>query len=267
MSDIQATPADDTPQAAATVTAAPADAGNTSASAASTGATSTTDSASPVSGSTSEAATTEAAAPTEAAPVADAAPAPVVTPAAPVAPAVSDGDMANAAAQLEMLANLYTGISFAKRALEQVGSLGSAISTRQGVLADINGQIATAQAQLDALQGDVARNTEGANTIVSAAVTSATKTQADADAYAQGLKQNAINDSAILRAAAVAECDQMRATADAYVTQAKADVGVANSDLANLQARITVAQGEFSDLETKVAVGRANLRALLGDSQ
>lgn len=273
MSDIQASPAEQPADVA--VAAAPADQGNVPASDALDTATSTTASASPASDSTSEPAATETpAAPdaTPAAPAADPTPAAPAAPAAPVAvasvpptPAISDAQMASAAAVLETLANLYTGMNFAMSALRQIGSMGTAIGTRQQQLDELTAQLTQTQLQLTAVQGDVAAHTEGANAIVANAVTYANKLRQDADSYVAAVRAQATKDAAFLREGAVAECDAMRAAADTHVSTAHASVAQANTDVGAIHALKQVLQGELSDLETKVAVGRASLRQLLGE--
>jgi hypothetical protein len=276
MSDIQATPAEQPPEAAAVaVTAAPADQGNVPASDASATATSTTDSASPVSASTSEPAATSDApsapdptpvdVPTPVEPEAPAAPA--VPASTPPAPAISDAQMASAASVLETLAAMYSGMTFAMSALRQIGSMGTAILARQQTLDELSAQLAQTQVQLTAVQGDVTAHTEGANSIVANAVTYANKLRQDADSYVAMVRAQAVKDAAVLREGAVAECDAMRAAADTHVSTAHADVAQAHTDVGAIHALKTVLQGELSDLETKVAVGRASLRHLLGEAK
>lgn len=297
MSDLQATPADQPQEAPAdlAVTAAPADQGNASASAASDPATSSTDSASPASASTSEpAATTDTptapdvagpgvaapsaatdaiatalppADPTPADPTPAAPTAPAVVASIPPTPAVSDAQLASAAAVLETLANLYSGMNFAMSALRQIGSMGNAIATRQQQLDELTAQLTQTQLQLTAVQGDVAAHTQGANDIVSNAVVYANKLRQEADAYVAGVRAQATKDSAILREGAVAECDAMRAAADTHVSTAHSNVAQAHVEVGSIQALKQVLQGELSDLETKVAVGRASLRQLLGEAK
>lgn len=288
MSDIQASPADQPADVAVVatdvaVTATPADQGNVPASDALDTATSTTASASPASDSTSEPAATDTPAAPDAvataltpdptpgveAPPADATPAapaaPVVVASVPPTPAISDAQMASAAAVLETLANMYSGMNFAMSALRQIGSMGTAIASRQQQLDELTAQLAQTQLQLTAVQGDVTAHTEGANTIVANAVIYANKLRQDADSYVAGVRAQAVKDAAVLREGAVAECDAMRAAADTHVSTAHADVAKANTDVGAIHALKQVLQGELSDLETKVAVGRASLRQLLGE--
>jgi hypothetical protein len=175
--------------------------------------------------------------------------------------------MASAASVLETLAAMYSGMNFAMSALRQIGSMGTAILTRQQTLDELSAQLAQTQLQLTAVQGDVTAHTEGANNIVANAVTYANKLRQDADSYVAMVRAQAVKDAAVLREGAVAECDAMRAAADTHVSTAHADVAQAHTDVGAIHALKTILQGELSDLETKVAVGRASLRHLLGEAK
>lgn len=269
MSDIQAAPADDqpaqetpvadAPAADVAVTAAPADAGNAPASDVSEAAPSTTVSASTASDTTTEAAATA----TDAPPAADAPPVTITTAPTPV---IDDRQMATAAASLEALSSLYNGMDFAMRALRQISSLGTAVTERQAALDALNQQIAQAQMELSALQGDVSRQSDAANSVVSNAVAHATKLRGDADAYVAEVRAQAAKDATLVRQGALAECDAMRAAADQHVSNAHVEVRTAREDVSGIHALKAVLAGELADLETKVAVGRASLRQLLGEA-
>ncbi|NUX58664.1 hypothetical protein [Paraburkholderia youngii] len=179
---------------------------------------------------------------------------------------MSDAQMIAAAQSLENLAGLFMGMDYAMKALRQIGQMGSAIAERQAQL-DTLAQLTTqAKLELEGLQGDVSRQTDSANSIVANAVAHASKLRQDADAYVADVRAQAQRDAATIRAGAVAECDSMRAAADQHVANAHADVQTAHANLGDLHALKAVLSGELEDLKTKVAVGRANLRQLLGEA-
>jgi chromosome segregation ATPase len=182
------------------------------------------------------------------------------------APVVSDAEMATAVSSLEMLAGLYSGMDKAMQALRQVGSLGRAVTERQNQLNALDAQLAQARAELAALQGDAAKQTDGAKSIVADAVAKADTLRSDADAYAGATRAQALKDAQLVRDAAVAEASAMRAAADQQVADARGHVAQAQSDVRDIHGLKGVLSGELEDLKTKVAVARSSLRQLLGEA-
>lgn len=191
--------------------------------------------------------------------------APAVTTPAP-APVISDAQMRAACEALTNGARMYYGMLDAAAALNQVGSLGAAVSERQTVLNGLDSAIADRRARINALDQAIADQVASNERAMNAALQAASDKGAQANNQANLILSTAQSNATTLVTAARTKAQELLDAANTTASQIQMQTAEDTQNVAVLQQKATELQGQINDLETHIAVARASLRQLLGDS-
>jgi hypothetical protein len=191
--------------------------------------------------------------------------APAVTTPAP-APVISDAQMRAACEQLTNGARMYYGMLDAAAALNQVGSLGAAVSERQTALNGLDSAIADRRARINALDQAIADQVAANERSMNAALRAASDKGVEANNQANLILSTAQGNATTLLTAARVKAQELLDAANTTASQIQMQTAEDTQTVAALEQKATELTGHIADLETNIALARASLRQLLGDS-
>jgi chromosome segregation ATPase len=183
----------------------------------------------------------------------------------PPAPVINDAQFRAAAEALTHGARMYHGMLDAAAALNQVGSLGAAISERQSALNGLDTSINERKARLAALDDAVTTQVVNNERAMNEALRAASDKLQEASAQAATIVKTAQDNATALTLASRETASELLDQANSTASQIQLQTATEAQKVKDLEAKQAELQGQVNDLETHIAVAKASLRQLLGD--
>lgn len=174
--------------------------------------------------------------------------------------------MAHAAATIDAVAQLFAGLTDAAAALRQVGSLAQAVGERQGILNDLDTQIAQKHAVLDAVMADTQSHLDYHTRVITNANEKASAIADNAQTAANQAMREATAQAGLIRQDAIDHAAKVAADANEAATNLQASSAMLTSDIDALTAKKAALQADVDNLEQQLSIHRSSLRQLLGDN-